>query len=138
MIIYKYKFLFKTIVFLIIATFTGCVTTKVDYVENDKLPKDKVYRIAEVFMKDGTVINLWDTEPKFRAKYKGLTNVITYYDVNYAVRIIDLKDIKQIKIEILESNQIVTALIIVGVVAASIFFLLLIALGIQGIGPGKY
>lgn len=60
--------------------FTGCVTSKIEYVENDKLPNDKVYRISDVYMKDGSVIKLKSKEAKFKLKYKGIENVIIYND----------------------------------------------------------
>jgi hypothetical protein len=85
-------------------------------------------------MNDGTVINIKEGEPKFRTKYRGLTNVITYYDNNYATRIIDLKNVKQIQIEIVESNQPLTLIVIIGVVSAFIGLVYLLAMSLKGIG----
>ncbi len=122
--VYQKRTILKIIVVLVLGSFTGCVTTKVAYVENDNLPKDKVYRIAEVFMKDGTVINLRDTEPKFKVKYKGMENIITYYDKDYNIKYIELKNVQQVKIELVEGNLGMTLLVIGGalVILVLLFF----------------
>ncbi len=124
--------LLKIIASIVLICFTGCVTSKIEYVENDKLPKDKVYRLSVLYMKDGNVIDLKGKEPKFKLKYKGIDNVIVYYEEDYNEIYIPLKDVNSLKIEIIESNQIVTALIIVGVAAPVLVLAFFIAIATVG------
>lgn len=121
----------RTIIFTLLLAFSGCVTTKISYVEEDKLPKEKVYRIAEVYMKDGSVVNLKDSEPKFKAVYKGMANVIVYYDSDYNTKYIELKNVDKLKIEIYESNVLVNVLIIVGglILVALLLFISFFSVG---------
>lgn len=130
-LIFKYQVILSVAVLSFLISFSGCVTSKVTYVEEDKLPKDKVYRISEVYLKDGSVINLKDAEPKFKPEYKEMTNVIVYFDKDYKTKYIELKNIDRLKIEILESNLAVTILIIIGsiVILAILLFITLISFG---------
>lgn len=125
------KYIFYSLYVLFVLTASGCVTTKISYVEEDKLPKEKVYRIAEVYMKDGSVVNLKDSEPKFKAVYKGMANVIVYYDNDYNTKYIELKNVDRLKIEIYESNVLVNVLIIVGslILVALLLFISFFSVG---------
>ena len=105
--------LFRPIIVLLLAAFAGCVTSKIEYVESDKLPKRKVYHITEVFMKNGTSRNLRNKDPEFKIKYKGIENVIIYDD-NGKETLISLKDIDKIEIEVMESNVVLSIFIIIG------------------------
>jgi hypothetical protein len=131
-IIEKYRFVLSLIMLSLLILFSGCVTTKISYVEEDKLPKDKVYRIAEVYMKDGSVIDLKETEPKFKAEYKGINNVIIYYDKEYNTKYIELKNIDRLKIEIYESNVLLNVLLIAG--GLVIVFFILFYIGLSSVG----
>lgn len=124
---------FRLIIFIILISFTGCVTSKIEYTESNELPKDKVYRISEVYMKDGTVINLKGKEAKFKLKYKGIENVIVYVDDKDKDVLIPVKNINNIKIEVLEGQTLVTVLVIVG----SLIILFIILLGIA-LGSGHF
>jgi hypothetical protein len=125
----KNKIFIKVTVLLVLACFTGCVTSKIEYVETEKIPpKGKVYRIADVYMKDGKVINLRDAEPKYKSSYKGKEHVITYYNNDFKTKIIELKDVSKVKVEILESNQILTAVLVVGILAILFVLTFFIAL----------
>lgn len=121
------------VLLLVISIFSGCVSSKIEYAEPEKVPpKDKTYRIAEVFMKDGTKIDLRHSEPKFRVSYKGKSNVITYYDEDYNTKVIELKDANQVKLEILDSNQILTGVLILGVTVAVLVIAFFLTLGLGG------
>jgi hypothetical protein len=124
MLFYKHRYIYKILTIIVLASFAGCVTTKIDYVENDGLPKEKTYRIKEVFLKDGSTVKLSDAEPKFKSSYKGLSNVIIYYDKNYAVKVITLQDISKIKIEIVEPDNVKILLITGGVLIALVMLTL--------------
>lgn len=115
---------FRVTVLFVLAAFTSCVTSKIEYVETNELPKEKTYRISEVFMKDGTVLILKDKEPAFRLKYKGNDNVILYYEDVNIEKTIFLEDVSRLKIEVLESNIVVNVIIIVSSII--LFFLILI------------
>lgn len=114
---------FRAIILLVLAAFTGCVTSKIEYVESSEFPSGKTYRISEVFLKDGTLLILKDKEPDFKLRYKGNDNVIVYYEDVNIERTILLKDISRLKIEVLESNTVLSVIVIVGSVV--LFFLLL-------------
>jgi hypothetical protein len=47
----------QVIIFTVLLCFIGCQTSKIEYVEEDALPKEKTYRISQVFLKDGKVLN---------------------------------------------------------------------------------
>lgn len=117
---------FRIITFLVLCCFTGCVTSRMELIEKDALLKDKVYRIAYVFLNDGSSINLKDREPVFKTKYKGKENVIVYYYNDQNEKYIEFKDIAKIKIEVLESNTVLNVMIIVGSVVLFFFILFLI------------
>lgn len=129
----RYTWFVKFITILLLIAVSGCVSSKIEYVEAEKVPpKDKTYRIAEVFMKDGTKIDLRDAEPKFRISYIGKPNVITYYDEDYNTKVIQLKDASQVKIEILDSNQILTGVLILGITITVLVLAFFLALGLGG------
>ena len=123
MSIFKNIFFLRVTILLVLAAFTGCVTSKIEYVESKEFPSGKTYRISEVFMNDGTVLILKDKEPEFKLRYKGNDNVIIYYEEVNIEKTILLKDISRLKIEVLESNIVVNVLIIVSSVI--LFFLLI-------------
>lgn len=106
---------FRLIIFIILVSFTGCVTSKIEYTESNELPKDKVYRISDVYMKDGSVINLKGKEAKFKLKYKGVDNVIVYSDDKDKEILIPVININKLKIEVLEGQTVLTILTILGV-----------------------
>ena len=124
MIMSKNIIFFRVIVLLVLAAFTGCVTSKIEYVESKEFSSGKTYRISEVFMNDGTVLILKDKEPEFKIRYKGNDNVILYYEDVNIERTILLKDVSRLKIEVLESNIVVNVIIIVSSII--LFFLILI------------
>ena len=124
MFIIKNAAFFRIIVVVVLFSFAGCVTTKIEYVDSDKLPKKKVYHITQAFMKDGKIIDLKGKEPVFKSYDKGIKNVIVYYeDVNIERRVL-LKDVQRLKIEVSESNVTVNVIIIVSSII--LFFLALI------------
>lgn len=106
--------------------FTGCVTSKIEYTEKNELPKDKVYRISEVYMKDGSTIDMRGKEPEFKLRHKGIENVIVYYDESNKEHYIPLKDVNNLRLEILESNVLVTVIIIVGSLVLTVLILMAI------------
>jgi len=117
---------FRVIVLLVLAAFTGCVTSKIEYTETNELPEDKTYRISEVFMKDGSVKILKGKEPVFKLKYKGHENILVYFENVNVEKTILLSDVSSLKIEVLESNTVLSVLMIVSSVV--LFFLLLFLL----------
>ncbi len=126
MFINKNIVVFRSIILLVLVCFTGCVTSKIEYTETNELPKDKVYRISDVYMKDGSVIKLKGKEAKFKLKYKGIENVIIYNDDKNKEMFIPLKDIKNIKIEVIEGNTVLTILTIAGALILAFLILIII------------
>jgi hypothetical protein len=92
-----------------------------------------VYRISKVFLTDGREIDFKDKNPGLKLNYKEKGNVIVYDDVDAKTSYIMLKDVNSIKIELYESNVLVSVLVIIGSVIL-FFTLLYIILG----GMGKF
>ncbi len=124
--------LFRVIISIILVSFAGCVTSKIEYVESDKVPVEKTYRISQLYLKDGTIIDVKEKEAKLRLKYKGVSNVIVYYEDVNIEKSVPLKDVARLKIEILESHPVATVLIITGTVAVAIFLALGLVLASGG------
>ena len=124
MLILKNAVFFRTVLLLVLVCFTGCVTTKIEYVDSEKLPKKKVYHITEVYMKDGKIIDLKGKDPVFKSYDKGVKNVIVYYEDVNIERTILLENVSKLKIEVSESNVTVNVIIIVSSII--LFFLALI------------
>ncbi len=124
--------LFRVIICIILVSFAGCVTSKIEYVESDKVPVEKTYRISQLYLKDGTIIDVKDKEAKLRLKYKGVSNLIVYYEDVNIEKSVPLKDVARLKIEILESHPVATVLIITGTVAVAIFLALGLVLASGG------
>ena len=118
---------FRLLVFIILVSFAGCVTSRIEYVKNDALPKKKTYRISEAYMKDGSIIDLKDKESKFKLKYKGMDNVIVYNDKDLNELYIQLNDINTLKIEVIESNTVLNVIIIAGSIILFVLIILIIA-----------
>jgi len=133
MFISKNIIFFRVIVLLVLAAFTGCVTSKIEYVESDKVPVEKVYRISQLYLKDGTMIDVKEKEAKLRLKYKGISNVIVYYEDVNIEKSIPLMNVARLKIEIIESHPIATILVVVGTVIAAVFLALGLVLAAGGL-----
>ena len=117
---------------LVLVCFLGCETSKIEYVEEEKLPTDKVYHITKVYLKDGTTLDLKDKEPVIKLKHKGVSNVILYNENVNEEKYIRLSDVAWMKIEVVESNQVVTALAVIGITAVALILLLGILFAIGG------
>lgn len=115
-----------------LAAFTGCVTSKIEYVESDKVPVEKVYRISQLYMKDGTIIDVKEKESKLRLKYKGISNVIVYYEDVNIEKSVPLMNVARLKIEIIESHPIATILVVVGSVAVAVILAIGLVLATGG------
>lgn len=125
--------IFRVVMFIVLLSFAGCVTSKIEYVESDKVPVEKTYRISQLYLKDGSILDVKEKEAKLRLKHKGISNVIVYYEDVNIERSVPLKDVARLKIEILESHVIGTILVIIGTVAVSIFLALGLVLAVGGL-----
>ncbi len=125
--------IFRLVVFIVLLSFSGCVTSKIEYVESDKVPVEKTYRISQLYLKDGTIIDVKEKEAKLKLKHKGVSNVIVYYEDVNIERSVPLKDVTRLKIEILESHVIATVLIIIGTVAVAIYLAIGLILATGGL-----
>lgn len=76
MIKFKNIVIFRLIIFMILTAFTGCVTSKIEYVESSKVPVEKTYRISQIYLNDGTIIDVKEKEAKLRPKYIGVSNCV--------------------------------------------------------------
>lgn len=132
MIKFRNIVIFRLIILLVLAAFTGCVTSKIEYVESNKVPVEKTYRISQLYLHDGTIIDVMDKEAKLVLKHKGVKNVIVYYEDVNIEKSVPLKNIARLKIEVLESNVLVTVLIIIGSLAAAFLLAIWITLTTGG------
>lgn len=129
----KNVLVFRLIVSIVLVSFAGCVTSKIEYVESDKVPVEKTYRISQLYLKDGTILDVKEKEAKLRLKYKGVSNVIVYYEDVNIEKSVPLMNVDRLKIEILESHLIGTILVIIGTVAVAIFLALGLVLAVGGL-----
>lgn len=118
----------RVIVFIVILSFSGCVTSKIEYVESSKVPVEKTYRISQIYLKDGTIIDVKEKEAKLRPKYKGVSNVIVYYEDVNIERSVPLQNVASLKIEVIESNVLLTVAIIAGSLAVAFLLAIWITL----------
>jgi len=122
----------KVIVSIVILSFSGCVTSKIEYVESSKVPVEKTYRISQIYLKDGTIIDVKEKEAKLRPKYKGVSNVIVYYEDVNIERSVPLQNVASLKIEVIESNVLLTVAIIAGSLAVAFLLAIWIAIASGG------
>lgn len=125
--------IFRVVMFIVLLSFAGCVTSKIEYVESDKVPVEKTFRISQIYLKDGSILDVKEKEAKLRLKHKGISNVIVYYEDVNIERSVPLKDVARLKIEILESHVIANVLIIIGTVAVAIYLAIGLILATGGL-----
>ncbi len=130
------KILFiKTIVILILAGFTGCVTAKIEYVKEKDFPPKEVYKISTIYLKDGSIIELAGKDVKFMKNYEAMENVLVY-DAKGKREIIKLTDIDRVKVEVYENNVLLTVGIIVGSILLAVFLILILTDPFEGMKIG--
>ncbi|MBN8585482.1 MAG: hypothetical protein J0M37_10325 [Ignavibacteria bacterium] len=122
----------SVIVFIVILSFSGCVTSKIEYVESSKVPVEKTYRISQIYLNDGTIIDVKEKEAKLRPKYKGVSNVIVYYEDVNIERSVPLQNVASLKIEVIESNVLLTVAVIAGSLAVAYLLAIWIAIASGG------
>ncbi len=132
---FQYNLFFKIVVILILTSFTGCVTAKIEYVKEKDFPPEKVYKISTVFLKNGSEVDLTDKEVKFRKNYENIENVLVY-DVKGKFEVIKLSDIDRVKIEVYENNVLLTVGIIVGSILLAVFLILIFTDPFEGMRIG--
>lgn len=110
---------------MVLFSFAGCVSTRVDYVEPEKLKKQNVYRIAVIYMKNGTVYDMQGLESQLKLKYKNLENVIVFKTSDGETKVISISEIDKMKIFVMENNALGTSLIILGAIILTVFLLLI-------------
>jgi hypothetical protein len=125
----------KLIAFLLLLSFTGCVTAKIEYVKEKDFPPERSYMISAVYLKDGKIIDLKGKEPKFKMNIKNEPNVILYMNEGKQDTI-KLNDIDRLKIEIYENNALLTSAVIAGTVLAVILFILIFTDPFEGMRIG--
>jgi hypothetical protein len=118
----KVKFVLVISISLLLS-FAGCETVKVKYVDSEDFPSDRVYRLKTAYLYDGRKIDLPD-DAKFKVSFKDKNNVIVY---DYEEKFIELKDISSLKIEVVDSDTVLTVTIIVGAVALFVLVLWMIS-----------
>lgn len=103
------------LIYLIVISFilsiAGCATTETQRVSSDNIAYKTDYKIINVIMKNGLVIDLQDKSPIYFREYDNKKNVILYtavdtiqiYDDSLSVtpvtKIIELDDVKKVTIE---------------------------------------
>lgn len=111
----KYKLELKLLIYLIVVSFilsfAGCATTETQRVSSDNIAYKTDYKIVNVIMKNGLVIDLQDKSPIYFREYNNKKNVILYtgvdtiqisedsLSVTHVTRVIELDNVKKITIE---------------------------------------
>ena len=150
----RYKPTFKLItcllVFSLILTLSGCTTTDTQRVRSDELTYKVDYEIISVSMKNGLVINLRGKSALYVKEFKDKKNLILYsttdtvriskdstkvYSIN---NIIELSEVKEVTIEKSETNVGLTILATLGIIAAFIVILAIIAFATKESCPFIY
>lgn len=101
------------LIFPLTVFLTGCYTTKTEMVDEEQLPKKKNYAIISLELHSGKTISMVDMNAKYLPIYKDMNNVIVYKTARdttrtsegaekivYKDNVIELKDIKLVKIGI--------------------------------------
>ncbi len=122
---------YKIIIVILLVSFTGCVTSRIETVSSENLPKKKTYRIRIIYLNDYRAIDVADKEAKLKINYKDKGNAVIYYENVNEEKFILLNDISYIEIEVLESNETISVLFIAGTIAlvTVILYLLISPLG---------
>lgn len=105
------------LIFPLTVFLSGCYSTRTEMVTEDKIPVKESYEIINVTLKNNKVISLEGMEAKFILNYKDKQNLISYTKTgdyirsadgewvqSHSVKVIELKDVKLIKIEIHETT----------------------------------
>ncbi|MGA2667413.1 MAG: hypothetical protein ABSF32_00695 [Ignavibacteria bacterium] len=116
------------VLFSFILCLGGCTTTKIENVNESQLPSRTDYEILSVVMKNGEKISLKNNNPGFEIIYKGIPNVILYMNKDTTIltdnmkkisseeRVIELKNIKSVKIEMTRVQVAKTIIVVTGLV----------------------
>lgn len=150
----RYKPTFKLITYLLVfslmLTISGCTTTDTQRVRSDDLTYKIDYEIINVIMKNGLVINLRGKSALYVKEFNDKKNLILYsttdtvrvsedstrvYSIN---NIIELSEVKEVTIEKSETNVGLTILATLGIIAAFIVILAIIAFATKESCPFIY
>jgi sensor c-di-GMP phosphodiesterase-like protein len=121
----------KSMIFLLIVSIAGCVTTSVEYVKEKDFPPDKVYKITILYLKDGKIIDVSGKDAKFKLSHNGTQNVVVI-ESDTKTDIIKVTEIDRVKIEVRENNVLLTTAIIIGSLVLLLFLLMLISPPFEG------
>ena len=124
----RYKPEFKLVAYLIvlsiILSLSGCATTETQRVNSDNMAYKMDYKIVNVIMKSGLMIDLKDKSPIYFREYNNKKNVILYtvvdtmrtsedsISVTPVTKVIELDDVKKVTIEKSEINTEIPILVL--------------------------
>ena len=118
---------FKIISWVIIFSFSGCVTTRVEYTEPEEIKKDAVYRISIIYTKDGKIYDMLGLKPEMKFNYKDMGNAVIFKSESGEMKIIKISEIAKMKIIVLENDIAMTSWVVIGsLLAAVLIFIILI------------
>ena len=134
----KYKLEFKLFTYLvassIIISLSGCATTETQRVSSDNMPYKMNYKIINVILKNGLVLDLQDKSALYFREYKNKKNVILYtttdtirvskdsLNLSPVTKVIELDDVKKVTIEKSGTTFVIPILIIAGCAVLLVLF----------------
>lgn len=126
------------LIFPLTVFLTGCYTTRTEIVDEEQLPQKKNYEIISLELNNGKKISMVDMNAKYLPVYMDKHNVIVYKTaqdtiqtsegvdkIEYKDNLIELKDIKFVKIGISKYNPTLALCIIGGVILVIAILILL-------------
>ena len=134
----RYKLEFKLITYLIvlsiILSLSGCATTETHRISSDNMHYKMNYKITNVIMKNGLVLDLQDKSALYFREYNNKKNVILYtttdtvrvskdsLNLSPVTKVIELDDVKKVTIEKSGTTFVIPILIIAGCAVLLVLF----------------
>jgi len=148
----RYKLEFKLLTYLIvlsiILSLSGCATTETQRVSSDNMHYKMNYKIINVIMKNGLVLDLQDKSALYFREYNNKKNVILYItadsirvskdslNLSPVTKVVELDDVKNVTIEKSGTNVVIPILIISGCAVLLVLFSVLSWIQSGGIMQG--
>ena len=137
----RFKPKFILIIYMIVLSFilslNGCATTEIQNVSSDNMAYKMNYKIINVLLKNGLVIDLQDKTPIYFREYNNQKNVILYTEVDTlqisedslsvtpVTKVIELDDVNNVTIEKSGTTVVIPILIVAGCAALLALFSIL-------------
>ncbi len=144
----EFKLLASLIVFSLLLSLSGCATTETQRVSSDNMPYKMNYKIINVILKNGLMLDLQDKSALYFREYNNQKNVILYtttdtvritkdsLNLSPVTKVIELDDVKKVTIEKSGTTVVIPILIIAGCAVLLVLFSVLSWMDSGGIMQG--